>query len=146
MNDPTTQTTDTGFATLGEQACWNLLPDTGIGRLAWAEPDGRIVVVPVNFGRDARSVVIRTGDTAPCPTPPATAAAAASRSRTSNPGCAAAGQSSSTPPSPRSRTRSSPTGSPARSTRGCANRGRSCCSCRSTGWPGAACTGSAACR
>jgi hypothetical protein len=55
---------DTGFATLGEPACWNLLPDTGVGRLAWAEPDGRIVVVPVNFGRDARSVVVRTGDTA----------------------------------------------------------------------------------
>jgi nitroimidazol reductase NimA-like FMN-containing flavoprotein (pyridoxamine 5'-phosphate oxidase superfamily) len=63
MHDPASDPTDTGFATLGEPACWSLLPDTGVGRLAWAEDDGRIVVVPVNYGRDGRSIVLRTGDT-----------------------------------------------------------------------------------
>ena len=62
MTDPDS-TTDQGFAVLGESACWELLPDTGVGRVAWVEPDGRILVVPVNFGRDGRAVIIRTGDT-----------------------------------------------------------------------------------
>jgi uncharacterized protein len=54
---------DQGFAALGEPACWQLLPRAGVGRLAWADPDGRIVVVPVNYALDGRTVVIRTGDT-----------------------------------------------------------------------------------
>jgi uncharacterized protein len=55
---------DGGFAVLGEPACWALLPAGGLGRLAWAGPDGRIAVVPVNYGRDGRTLVFRTGDTA----------------------------------------------------------------------------------
>ena len=53
---------DRGFATLSEPACWELLPDSGIGRLAWAAPDGRILVIPINYGRDGRTVIVRTGD------------------------------------------------------------------------------------
>ena len=34
-----------------------------MARLAWNDPDGRILVVPVNFGLDGHAVVIRTGDT-----------------------------------------------------------------------------------
>src|SRR5690242_14057069 len=52
-----------GLAVLGEAACWALLPRTGVGRLAWVAPDGRILVVPVNYGLDGRTVVLRTGDT-----------------------------------------------------------------------------------
>jgi nitroimidazol reductase NimA-like FMN-containing flavoprotein (pyridoxamine 5'-phosphate oxidase superfamily) len=55
---------DQGFALLGESACWALLPRSGVGRLAWADPAGRIMVVPVNYGLDGRTVVVRTGDTA----------------------------------------------------------------------------------
>ncbi len=52
-----------GFMALDESDCWHLLPLARVGRLAWTDPDGRIMVVPVNFGVDAHSVVIRTGDT-----------------------------------------------------------------------------------
>jgi nitroimidazol reductase NimA-like FMN-containing flavoprotein (pyridoxamine 5'-phosphate oxidase superfamily) len=55
--------TGEGLATLGEPACWELLPDSGLGRLAWANPDGRILVVPVNYGRDGHTIIVRTGDT-----------------------------------------------------------------------------------
>ena len=55
---------DRSLAALDESACWNLLPRARIGRLAWTDPDGRIMVVPVNFGLDDRTVIIRTGDTA----------------------------------------------------------------------------------
>jgi nitroimidazol reductase NimA-like FMN-containing flavoprotein (pyridoxamine 5'-phosphate oxidase superfamily) len=48
---------------LDESACWELLPDSGVGRLAWANPDGRILVVPVNYGRDVHTIIVRTGDT-----------------------------------------------------------------------------------
>jgi uncharacterized protein len=54
--------TDRGFAPLGESACWALLPTSGVGRLAWADPAGQIMVVPVNYGLDGRTVVLRTGD------------------------------------------------------------------------------------
>jgi uncharacterized protein len=50
--------------TLDESACWDLLPQARVGRLAWTDPDGRIMVVPVNFGLDGHTVVVRTGDTA----------------------------------------------------------------------------------
>ena len=56
-------TADHGFAALGTSACWDLLPRARVGRLAWADPDGRIMVVPVNFGLDGHTVIIRTGDT-----------------------------------------------------------------------------------
>jgi nitroimidazol reductase NimA-like FMN-containing flavoprotein (pyridoxamine 5'-phosphate oxidase superfamily) len=55
---------DHGFTALDESACWDLLPGAKVGRLAWTDPDGRIMVVPVNFGLDGHTVVIRTGETA----------------------------------------------------------------------------------
>ena len=55
---------DRSLVALDESACWDLLPRARVGRLAWADPDGRIMVVPVNFGLDGRTVVVRTGETA----------------------------------------------------------------------------------
>jgi nitroimidazol reductase NimA-like FMN-containing flavoprotein (pyridoxamine 5'-phosphate oxidase superfamily) len=52
-----------GLAALDESACWELLPDSGVGRLAWTSPGGRILVVPVNYGRDGHTIIVRTGDT-----------------------------------------------------------------------------------
>jgi len=52
-----------GLTALDESACWELLPDSGVGRLAWTNPDGRILIIPVNYGRDGRSIIMRTGDT-----------------------------------------------------------------------------------
>jgi nitroimidazol reductase NimA-like FMN-containing flavoprotein (pyridoxamine 5'-phosphate oxidase superfamily) len=60
---PVDDSADEGLATLGESACWELLPDSGVGRLAWMNPDGRIMVVPINYGRDGHTVIMRTGDT-----------------------------------------------------------------------------------
>ena len=54
---------DRSLLALDESACWDLLPRARVGRLAWVDPSGRIMVVPVNFGLDGRSVVVRTGDT-----------------------------------------------------------------------------------
>jgi nitroimidazol reductase NimA-like FMN-containing flavoprotein (pyridoxamine 5'-phosphate oxidase superfamily) len=54
---------DGGLVPLGEDACWDLLPQARVGRLAWADADGRILVIPVNFGIDGRGIVVRTGDT-----------------------------------------------------------------------------------
>ncbi len=56
--------TDHGLVALDDSACWERLPRARVGRLAWTDPDGRIMVVPVNFGLDGHTVVIRTGDTA----------------------------------------------------------------------------------
>ncbi len=61
--NPTSDDPDHGFATLGETACWQLIPGSGVGRLAWTEQDGRVMVIPVNYGRDGRTVIVRTGDT-----------------------------------------------------------------------------------
>jgi nitroimidazol reductase NimA-like FMN-containing flavoprotein (pyridoxamine 5'-phosphate oxidase superfamily) len=58
------ESTDHGLVALDESACWDLLPQARVGRLAWTDPDGRIMVVPVNFGLDGHTVVVRTGDTA----------------------------------------------------------------------------------
>jgi len=55
--------TGRGVLPLDEDACWDLLPRARVGRLAWTDPDGRVLVVPVNFGLDGRAVVVRTGDT-----------------------------------------------------------------------------------
>jgi len=55
--------TSRGVLPLDEDACWDLLPRARVGRLAWTDPDGRVLVVPVNFGLDGRAVVVRTGDT-----------------------------------------------------------------------------------
>jgi nitroimidazol reductase NimA-like FMN-containing flavoprotein (pyridoxamine 5'-phosphate oxidase superfamily) len=60
---PIDDDTGKGLATLGESACWELLPAAGVGRLAWMNPDGRIMVVPVNYGRDEHTVIVRTGAT-----------------------------------------------------------------------------------
>src|SRR5262245_18326477 len=54
---------DRGLIQLEEDDCWDLLPRARMGRLAWVDPDGRILVAPVNFGLDHRTVVIRTRDT-----------------------------------------------------------------------------------
>jgi len=54
---------DRGLLPLAEDACWELLPRTQVGRLAWTEPDGRILILPVNFGVDGRTIVMRTGET-----------------------------------------------------------------------------------
>ncbi len=59
-----THTADHGFVPLDEATCWELLGRVSVGRLAWADPDGRVMVVPVNFGLDGRMVVVRTGRTA----------------------------------------------------------------------------------
>jgi uncharacterized protein len=55
---------DHSLMALDTSACWDLLARARLGRLAWTDPDGRIMVVPVNFGLDGHTVVIRTGDTA----------------------------------------------------------------------------------
>lgn len=55
---------DNSLQGLDASACWNLLSQVKVGRLAWTDPDGRIMVVPVNFGLDGHTAVIRTGDTA----------------------------------------------------------------------------------
>ena len=55
--------TGRGVLPLDADACWDLLPRARVGRLAWIDPDGRVLVVPVNFGLDGRAVVVRTGDT-----------------------------------------------------------------------------------
>jgi len=55
--------TGRGVLPLAEDACWELLPRATVGRLAWTDSDGRVLVVPVNFGVDGRTVVVRTGDT-----------------------------------------------------------------------------------
>lgn len=52
-----------GVLPLAADACWELLPRARVGRLAWNHPDGRILVVPVNFGLDGHTILIRTGDT-----------------------------------------------------------------------------------
>jgi nitroimidazol reductase NimA-like FMN-containing flavoprotein (pyridoxamine 5'-phosphate oxidase superfamily) len=57
------ESTGHGFMALDESACWDRLPQARVGRLAWTDPDGRIMVVPVNFGVDGHCVVIRTGNT-----------------------------------------------------------------------------------
>jgi uncharacterized protein len=56
--------TDHGLVALDESACWDLMTRARVGRLAWTDADGRIMVVPVNFGLDDRRVIVRTGDTA----------------------------------------------------------------------------------
>lgn len=44
---------------LDEATCWGLLETVSVGRLAWVDADGP-VVVPVNLSVSAGSVVIRT--------------------------------------------------------------------------------------
>lgn len=44
---------------LDEDACWQLLETVSVGRLAWVDADGP-VVVPVNLAVSAGSVVVRT--------------------------------------------------------------------------------------
>jgi nitroimidazol reductase NimA-like FMN-containing flavoprotein (pyridoxamine 5'-phosphate oxidase superfamily) len=54
---------DNGLMALDASACWTLLSQVRVGRLAWTDPDGRIMIVPVNFGLDGHTIVIRTGET-----------------------------------------------------------------------------------
>jgi len=57
--------TDTGtdvkpvLIDLDEDTCWQLLETVSVGRLAWVDAQGP-VVVPVNLGVSAGSVVVRT--------------------------------------------------------------------------------------
>ena len=44
---------------LDEVACWDLLETTSVGRLAWVDPEGP-VVLPVNFAVSRGSIVVRT--------------------------------------------------------------------------------------
>jgi nitroimidazol reductase NimA-like FMN-containing flavoprotein (pyridoxamine 5'-phosphate oxidase superfamily) len=54
---------DRGFVALTDTACWELLSQARVGRLAWADADGHIMIVPVNFGLNRHTVIIRTGET-----------------------------------------------------------------------------------
>ena len=54
---------DPGFVALTDTACWQLLSQVRVGRLAWADADGHIVIVPVNFGLNRHTIIIRTGET-----------------------------------------------------------------------------------
>jgi len=47
---------------LDRAACLDLLKSVGLGRVAWAAHDGRVVVEPVNFVLDDEGVVFRTGE------------------------------------------------------------------------------------
>lgn len=51
-----------GVDVLDRTTCLDLLRTVEVGRLAWADDDGRIQVRPVNFGLDGESVLIRCRD------------------------------------------------------------------------------------
>ena len=46
---------------LTEAECFELLDSQPVGRLAVARPDGPPMVVPVNYRRDGRAILFRTG-------------------------------------------------------------------------------------
>jgi nitroimidazol reductase NimA-like FMN-containing flavoprotein (pyridoxamine 5'-phosphate oxidase superfamily) len=48
--------------TLDRASSLALLRTVGLGRVAWAEESGRVVVEPVNFAIDGDDVVFRTGE------------------------------------------------------------------------------------
>ncbi|MFC7493582.1 MULTISPECIES: pyridoxamine 5'-phosphate oxidase family protein [unclassified Nocardioides] len=52
-------TADDHLTELSDQACWDLLRSTQVGRIAWTTADGP-VVLPVNHVVDGRSIRIRT--------------------------------------------------------------------------------------
>jgi uncharacterized protein len=45
---------------LSPQECWDLAASRPVGRLAWTGPQGRPVVIPLNFTVDGHAVHIRT--------------------------------------------------------------------------------------
>lgn len=49
----------TYFSRLAADECWALLAESTVGRVAWQAGDG-LIVVPVNFTVDGRSVVFHT--------------------------------------------------------------------------------------
>jgi nitroimidazol reductase NimA-like FMN-containing flavoprotein (pyridoxamine 5'-phosphate oxidase superfamily) len=54
--------TDVGpLEVLDRSTCLELLRTVGVGRLAWAETDGHVQVLPLNFALDGDDVVVRTG-------------------------------------------------------------------------------------
>ncbi|GAB3975514.1 pyridoxamine 5'-phosphate oxidase family protein [Actinoallomurus acanthiterrae] len=56
-------THDAGAAqSLDRDTCLRLLRSVVIGRVAWADADGRVVVLPVNFLTDGEAVVFRTAE------------------------------------------------------------------------------------
>ncbi|GLW66901.1 pyridoxamine 5'-phosphate oxidase [Actinomadura rubrobrunea] len=52
--------TDEPILTLDRRTCLALLGGVSIGRVAWADDDGRVTVLPVNFVMDGDAVVFRT--------------------------------------------------------------------------------------
>jgi uncharacterized protein len=56
-------TNDAGAAqALDRDTCLGLLRSVVIGRVAWADDDGRVVVLPVNFITDGDAIVFRTAE------------------------------------------------------------------------------------
>ncbi|GAA3939208.1 pyridoxamine 5'-phosphate oxidase family protein [Actinomadura viridis] len=45
---------------LDQATCLSLLSSVDIGRIAWADDSGEVVVLPVNFTVDGDSVIVRT--------------------------------------------------------------------------------------
>ncbi|WP_344949110.1 pyridoxamine 5'-phosphate oxidase family protein [Actinomadura miaoliensis] len=54
--------TDEPIQVLDRQTCLALLRGVPIGRVAWADDDGRVTVLPVNFVMDGDTVVFRTAE------------------------------------------------------------------------------------
>ncbi|MEV0403140.1 pyridoxamine 5'-phosphate oxidase family protein [Actinoallomurus sp. NPDC050550] len=56
-------THDAGAAQiLDRDTCLGLLRSVVIGRVAWADDDGRVVVLPVNFITDGDAIIFRTSE------------------------------------------------------------------------------------
>jgi len=51
---------DEGFEVLDRATCLELLGSHQVGRLAWAGPDGRVHVRPVNYTLAGEDVIVRT--------------------------------------------------------------------------------------
>ncbi|GGV40746.1 hypothetical protein GCM10010182_76700 [Actinomadura cremea] len=47
---------------IDETACMSLLGDVPVGRVAWADADGRVTVLPVNHVVDGDSIVFSTAE------------------------------------------------------------------------------------
>jgi hypothetical protein len=57
-----TMDADTGLPELLDRGtCLALVRTVHLGRVAWAEADGHVEVLPVNFALDGEDVIVRTG-------------------------------------------------------------------------------------
>ena len=54
---------DVALSDLDEETCWRLLARAGFGRVGFVDPDGDVVVLPVNAGVHEGCVVFRTSST-----------------------------------------------------------------------------------